>query len=60
MRGVRTESRSLVLRALELAVQVRSFGDAMIAAIMERDGIRAVYSFDRGFDRIDWIDRREP
>jgi predicted nucleic acid-binding protein len=58
--GVRVENRATVLRALGLISTLRTLGDAMIAAIMERDEMRTLYSFDRGFDRIDWIERREP
>ncbi|QSG08045.1 PIN domain containing protein [Halapricum desulfuricans] len=36
-----------------------SFGDATIAAYMERKGIEYLYSFDDDFDTIDGITRLE-
>jgi len=37
-----------------------AFGDATIAAHMERTGIEYLYSFDDGFDRLDWVTRLDP
>lgn len=34
-----------------------SFGDATIAAYMQRTGIEYLYSFDNDFDGIEWITR---
>lgn len=34
-----------------------AFGDATIAAYMEREGIEYLYSFDDDFDVIDWLTR---
>ncbi len=36
-----------------------SFGDATIAAYMQREDIEYLYSFDDDFDRIEWITRLE-
>jgi predicted nucleic acid-binding protein len=36
-----------------------SLTDASIVATMEKFGIRKLYSFDGGFDRIEWIERLE-
>jgi predicted nucleic acid-binding protein len=36
-----------------------SFGDATIAAYMQREGIEYLYSFDDDFDRLDGITRLE-
>jgi predicted nucleic acid-binding protein len=36
-----------------------SLTDASIAITMEKLGIRKLYSFDGGFDRIEWIERLE-
>lgn len=36
-----------------------SLTDASIVATMEKLGIRKLYSFDGGFDRIGWIERLE-
>jgi hypothetical protein len=34
-----------------------AFGDATIAAYMERTGIEYLYSFDDDFDELDWVTR---
>jgi predicted nucleic acid-binding protein len=34
-----------------------AFGDATIAAYMERESIEYLYSFDDHFDRFDWVTR---
>lgn len=34
-----------------------SFGDATIAAYMQRTGVEYLYSFDDDFDRVEWITR---
>lgn len=34
-----------------------SFGDATLAAYMDREGIEYLYSFDGDFDEIEWITR---
>ncbi|WP_311173945.1 type II toxin-antitoxin system VapC family toxin [Halobellus ordinarius] len=34
-----------------------SFGDATIAAYMQREGIEYLYSFDDDFDGLDWVTR---
>ena len=36
-----------------------SFTDSSIVAEMEELGIKHIYSFDKGFDKIDWIVRLE-
>lgn len=36
-----------------------SITDASIVAAMEERGIKNIHSFDRGFDKIDWITRLE-
>ncbi len=55
------ESRPTLLRALELLeTTARSFGDAMLAATMEQAGDSTVYAYDRDFDRIPGVTRREP
>ena len=48
-------------RAVELfeAYEALSFGDATIAAYMEREGIEHLYSFDDDFDVIEHITRLE-
>lgn len=46
-------------RAIELfeTYERLAFGDATIAAYMEREGIEYLYSFDDDFDTLDWITR---
>ncbi|MEY7851379.1 type II toxin-antitoxin system VapC family toxin [Natrarchaeobius sp. A-rgal3] len=48
-------------RALELfeTYDGLSFGDASIAAYMEREGVEYVYSFDDDFDAVEGISRLE-
>ena len=59
--GMRVENRATVLRALDLYnTLATSFGDAMLAATMERQGSTVVYSYDRGLRRIPGITRSEP
>jgi predicted nucleic acid-binding protein len=59
--GVRIAHKSTYVRALDLYERHNvDFEDALIAAHMERTGAAAVISFDRDFDRIPGITRREP
>ena len=59
--GMRVENRATVLRALDLYnTLATSFGDATLAATMERQGSTVVYSYDRGLRRIPGITRSEP
>lgn len=51
----------MYLRALDLyAIYPLDFEDAIILARMERQKITELYSFDRGFDAVAGITRREP
>lgn len=54
--------RRTVLYALQLfgAGTRLDFGDAMIVAQAHLDGIGVVYAYDRDFDSVDKIERREP
>jgi predicted nucleic acid-binding protein len=48
-------------KAVELDASTNlEFGDAMIVASMESRGASAVYSYDRDFDRVPRVERREP
>jgi len=59
--GVSIAHKGTYLRALELyEAHNVDFEDALIAAHMERTGTAAVVSFDRDFDRIPGITRRDP
>jgi len=46
-------------RAVELfeTYEALAFGDATIAAYMERTELKYLYSFDDDFDQLDWITR---
>jgi predicted nucleic acid-binding protein len=57
----KVHNRRLLLRALDIYAGTNlDFGDAMITATMERRGDHELYSYDRGFDRLSNIHRREP
>ena len=57
----RVRNRLEVLRALDLYATTRlDFGDALLVAAMEEEGADDLYSYDRHFDQIVGISRREP
>jgi predicted nucleic-acid-binding protein len=57
----KVHNRRLLLRALDIYAGTNlDFGDAMIAATMERRDEHELYSYDRDFDRLSSIRRREP
>lgn len=58
----RVQSRRDVLEALRLygTTAGLDFGDALLVATMQQDGSETLYSYDRHFDRIATIQRREP
>src|SRR5579871_1471553 len=59
--GVQIPHKASCIRALELWAAMRiDFPDALLVAHMERTGATTVVSFDRDFDRIPGISRREP
>ena len=50
-----------ILRARDIYATVNiDFVDALMVAHMEREGIQSIVSFDRDFDKIRTITRREP
>jgi len=54
-------NRHAVLRALSIYGSTKlDFGDAFILALMEAGNSTVLYSYDRGFDRVVAISRREP
>jgi predicted nucleic acid-binding protein len=55
-------NRATVLRALHLfgTTSVLDFGDAMIVAQATESGAGTVYTYDKDFDRMPGITRREP
>lgn len=59
--GFHVQRRRVVLRALSLYGTMNlDFGDCFIIASMEDSGSETVYSWDRHYDRIPGIERREP
>jgi predicted nucleic acid-binding protein len=61
LRSFRLQDRRTVLRALDLyAATNLDFGDAYVAASMERLGSLNVYSYDADYDRVKEIKRIEP
>lgn len=59
--GFHVDRRSVVLRALAVyGARNVDFGDAMLIAAMEAEGANDLYSYDRGFDRVGTINRKEP
>jgi predicted nucleic acid-binding protein len=59
--GFKLTNRKMYLRALDLyATYPIDFEDALIVAQMERQKISEVYSYDRDFDQVAGIIRREP
>lgn len=60
-RGFRIDNRQVMLHALQLYGDSNiKFDDACIVAGMMSVGSDVLYSWDRGFDRIPGIERREP
>lgn len=62
LRSLKLPHRSVYLRALDLYVTnpALDFEDALCVAHMERAGITEIESYDRDFDRVPGITRREP
>ncbi len=59
--GLKLTHRKMYLRALDLYATYRlDFEDAVTIAHMEREKIKEVYAYDRGFDRVAAIKRLEP
>jgi predicted nucleic-acid-binding protein len=53
--------KDLILNALTLYGDKNiDYIDAYNASVVREQGIKEVYSYDRHFDRIDWISRIEP
>lgn len=59
--GFKSSEKGIYLRALELYASTNlDFVDVLEAAHMEREGIGVVLTFDRGFDHLAGLTRREP
>ena len=55
------ENRDILLQGLEIYSQKNiDFVDAYHAVFLKSTGEKIIYSFDQDFDKIDWIERREP
>lgn len=61
LRGLRLPHKKSYLRALDLYASINlDFTDALNIAHMERAGISTMISFDRDYDKVAGIRRREP
>jgi predicted nucleic acid-binding protein len=61
LRGLKLPRKGVYLRALDLYASANlDFVDCLSVAHMERAKINTILSFDRDFDRIPSINRREP
>ena len=59
--GLRLDDRNIYLRALDVyATYSIDFEDALIVARMAQQDLADLYSYDRDFDQIPKISRREP
>lgn len=59
--GLRLSHRQTMLIALDLyVVYPVDFEDALIIAYMQQQKISEIYSYDRGFDRVEDVKRLEP
>jgi predicted nucleic acid-binding protein len=60
-RNLHCPNKELIISALSIYVEKNvDFIDAYNAFILRRDEIKEIYSYDRHFDRVDWIKRIEP
>ena len=60
-RNLHCPNREIIISALSIYVDKNiDFIDALNAFMLKRDEINEIYSYDRHFDRIDWIKRIEP
>jgi predicted nucleic acid-binding protein len=55
----RLKNRKVVIAALKLFAEGIKFDDTMIIATMRQSGATLIYTFDRGFDEVPGITRRE-
>jgi len=61
LKGFKIPYKKTYLRALDLYLATNiDFVDALSIAHMERCGITTILSFDRDFDRVKTVSRREP
>lgn len=61
LQGLKLTNRKTFLRALDLYVTYNlDFEDVLIVAHMERQKVTDVFSYDRGFNRVQSVNRHEP
>jgi uncharacterized protein len=61
LRGLQLPGKRLFLAALTLfATSNLSFADAYIVVTMQAQGVREIYTWDKGFDQVAGITRVEP
>jgi predicted nucleic acid-binding protein len=62
LRGLRLSQKKACLRALDLYATYATldFEDALSVALMEKEKLKEIYSYDTDFDRLPRIKRREP
>jgi predicted nucleic acid-binding protein len=61
MPGFRVDQKETVLRACDYYLETSiDFSDAIIAATMEAEHARILYTYDRHFDSVPGIQRVEP
>ena len=60
-RNIDCPNRKIIISALSIYVEKNiDFIDAFNAFKLKRDEINEIYSYDKHFDRVDWIKRIEP
>ena len=60
-RNLQCPNREIIISALSIYVEKNiDFIDAFNAFMLKRDEINEIYSYDKHFDRVDWIKRMEP
>jgi predicted nucleic-acid-binding protein len=60
-RNLQCRNREIIISALSIYVEKNiDFIDAFNAMMLKRDKRDEIYSYDKHFDRIDWIKRIEP
>lgn len=60
-RNLECENKDVIIEALIIYEEKNvDYVDAFNACLLKRKNIREAYSYDRHFDRIEWVDRLEP
>lgn len=58
--GLQVRNRSLILEALDLWTDEVDYLDAYNIVILQEEAITSVYTYDKGFDTISSLTRKEP